>query len=209
MFRSHFSLPPTSQGMEPQQELGRGVKVPDILSTGVPSHLEQLARNLPPLVTQPLQAPPAGLLMPGVKEGELKPEVRSRLMGDTEGKLFLKLFEKDQISIPPAQTRLRFFHEFGMFAKGGLEPFGPEHFVTQSDMFNGTYVRMLGNNQPPVGRALPRVLADLLSNRTKPKFSGLATDWVDFEKEWGQVPGYVSTGIRRSSERSHFARPAH
>ena len=48
MFRSHFSLPPTSQGMEPQQELGRGVKVPEILSTGVPSHLEQLARNLPP-----------------------------------------------------------------------------------------------------------------------------------------------------------------
>ena len=64
MFRSHFSLSPTSQGLEPQQELGSGVKVPDILSTGVPSHLEQLARNLQPLVTQPLKAPPAGLLMP-------------------------------------------------------------------------------------------------------------------------------------------------
>ena len=78
-------------------------------------------------------------------------------MCDTEGNLFLKLFEKNQISIPPAQTRLRFQLEFVMFAKGGLEPFGPDHFVTQSDMFNGTYVRMLGNNQPPVGRALPRV----------------------------------------------------
>ena len=53
-------------------------------------------------------------------------------------------------------------------------------------MFNGTYVRMLGNNQPPVCRALPRVLADLLSNRTKPKFSGLATDWGEFAKEWGR-----------------------
>src|SRR5574338_355774 len=63
MFRSHFSLPPTSQGMEPQQELGRGVKVPYTLSTGVPSHLEQLARNLPPIVTKPLQAPLSWLVI--------------------------------------------------------------------------------------------------------------------------------------------------
>ena len=90
--------------------------------------------------------------------------------------MILLFYKKGLNMDPPAHIKAKYKRELGLYPKDGLNPFGPEHFVTMGQgagqSLHGFAIGMMHQPQTGPTQALPPVLANLLATREKPKFSG-------------------------------------